>query len=228
MGSKAALSRCFFMKIQTYNIKGEKAGTAELPEGIFGVIWKPALVKQVYDGEMANKRRPWAHTKTRGEVSGGGRKPWRQKGTGRARHGSTRSPLWVGGGVSHGPRNERDYSVKINKKMRRRALLSLLSRKLKEKEVIVLDDFKLAQPKTKEVFNIFKNLRTAGDIYNLGIKGGKALLALAKGDAKKAVHNLPFVNFIEPRNLNVPALLQNKYLILDKSGIKELEKTYAV
>ena len=107
------------MKIETYNVKGEKIGTAELPEGIFGVAWKPALVKQVYDGEMANKRRPWAHTKTRGEVRGGGRKPWRQKGTGRARHGSIRSPLWVGGGVTHGPRKERSYEVKINKKMRR-------------------------------------------------------------------------------------------------------------
>lgn len=216
------------MKINTYNIKGEKAGTAELPEGIFGVAWRPALVKQVYDGEMANKRRPWAHTKTRGEVSGGGRKPWRQKGTGRARHGSIRSPLWVGGGVAHGPRKERSYEVKINKKMRRGALFSLLSRKLKEKEIILIDNFEITKPKTKEAFNIFKNLRSAGDIYNLGIKGGRALLALARGDAKKAVHNLPFVNYIEPRNLNVSALLQNKYLILDKSSIKELEKIHPV
>ncbi|KKS96543.1 50S ribosomal protein L4 [Candidatus Giovannonibacteria bacterium RIFCSPLOWO2_01_FULL_43_160] len=215
------------MKVNTYNIKGEKAETTELPEGIFGAAWKPALVKQVFDGEMANKRRPWAHTKTRGEVRGGGRKPWRQKGTGRARHGSTRSPLWVGGGIAHGPRNERDYSVKINKKMRRGALFSLLSRKLKDKEIILIDNFEMAKSKTREAFNIFKNLRTTGDIYNLGIKGGKALLALAKGDAKRAVHNLPFVNFIEPRNLNVSALLQNKYLILDKASIKELEKTYA-
>ena len=216
------------MKVNTYNIKGEKAGTTELPEGIFGAAWKPALVKQVFDGEMANKRRPWAHTKTRGEVRGGGRKPWRQKGTGRARHGSTRSPLWVGGGIAHGPRNERDYSVKINKKMRRGALVSLLSRKLKEKEIILIDNCEMAKPKTREAFNIFNNLRTAGGIYNLGVKGGKALLALVKGDAKKAVRNLPFVNFIEPRNLNVSALLKNKYLILDKSSVKELEKTYAV
>ena len=111
--------------------------------------------------------------------------------------------------------------------MRRGALFSLLSRKLKDKEIILIDNFEMAKSKTREAFNIFKNLRTTGDIYNLGIKGGKALLALAKGDAKRAVHNLPFVNFIEPRNLNVSALLQNKYLILDKASIKELEKTYA-
>ena len=217
----------FFMKIQTYNTKGEKAGTAELPEGIFGMAWKPVLVKQVFDGEMANKRRPWAHTKTRGEVSGGGRKPWRQKGTGRARHGSTRSPLWVGGGVAHGPRNERDYSVKINKKMRRGALLSLLSRKLKDKEIILIDNFKIAKPKTREVFNIFKNLRSEAEIYKIGEKGGRALISMPKAEEpKRAAKNLPYVSYIEPRNLNVMELLQNKYLILDKPGIKELETTF--
>src|SRR3989338_10864919 len=193
-----------FMKAEIYNIKGEKAGTAELPERIFGVAWKPALVKQVYEGEMANKRRPWAHTKTRGEVRGGGIKPWRQKGTGRARHGSIRSPLWVGGGVTHGPRKERSYEVKINKKMRRGALLSLLSRKLKDKEVVVLDEFKLAQPKTKEVFNIFKNLRSEAEIYKIGEKGGRALISLPKAEEpKRASKNLPFISYIEPRNLNI-------------------------
>ena len=224
------------MKAEIYNIKGEKAGTAELPERIFGVAWKPALVKQVYEGEMANKRRPWAHTKTRGEVRGGGIKPWRQKGTGRARHGSIRSPLWVGGGGSHGPRNERNYQVKINKKMRRGALLSLLSRKLKDKEVVVLDDFRLSSSKTKEAFGVFKNLRHSAKIYNIGIKGGRVLAALPArpaGGPKKAgierpLHNLPFVNYIEPRNLNIAELLNNKYLVLDQSSIKELEKTYAV
>jgi len=186
------------------------------------------LVRQVYDGEMANKRRPWAHTKTRGEVSGGGRKPWRQKGTGRARHGSTRSPLWVGGGVAHGPRNERDYSVKINKKMRRGALLSVLSRKLKDKEVVILDEFKLARPKTKEIFNIFKNLRSGAEIYKIGEKGGRALISLPKTEEpKRAAKNLQYVSYIEPRNLNIMELLQNKYLVLDKSAVGELEKTFA-
>ena len=213
------------MKTEVYNIKGEKAGTTELPERIFGVAWKPALVKQIFDGEMANRRRPWAHTKTRGEVRGGGRKPWRQKGTGRARHGSTRSPLWIGGGVSHGPRKERSYEVKINKKMKRGAMLSLLSRKLKDKEIIVLDNFQIKSPKTKEVFSIFKNLQRAAGIYRIGEKGGKALLATPREEGVlRATKNLPYASYIEPRNLNVMELLNNKYLVLDKSSIEEISK----
>ncbi|MBI2021045.1 50S ribosomal protein L4 [Candidatus Giovannonibacteria bacterium] len=215
------------MKVETYNTSGEKIGKADLPDRIFGARWNQALVKQVYDGEMANKRLPWAHTKTRGEVSGGGKKPWRQKGTGRARHGSIRSPLWIGGGVSHGPRNERSFKVKINKKMRRGALLSLLSKKLNEKEILVLDDFNLVNSKTKEIFTIFKNLREKAEAYRLGEKGGKTLLALLKNEnALRASKNLPYVNFIEPRNLNVIELLHNKYVVLDKLSIEELEKVF--
>lgn len=216
------------MKTDTYNIKGEKAGTLELPEMIFGVVWKPALVKQVYEGEQANKRLPWAHARTRGEVSGGGKKPWRQKGTGRARHGSTRSPLWVGGGKAHGPRNERDYSVKINKKMKRGALFSLLSKKLKEKEVVLVDNFVLSQPKTKEVFMVLKNLRETGKVYRIGEKGGKAILAVPREEkVLRASRNLQNISYIEPRNLNVAEVLHNKYLLLDKSGVEELAKIYS-
>src|SRR3989338_10813210 len=118
------------MKTDLYNMQNEKIGTVELPEAVFGVAWKPALVKQVVNAILANKRRPWAHAKTRAEVRGGGRKPWRQKGTGRARHGSTRSPIWSGGGKAHGPLSERDFSQKVNVKMRRVALFSVLSHKL--------------------------------------------------------------------------------------------------
>lgn len=215
------------MKTETYNIKGEKAGTTELPENIFGVDWKPALVKQVYAGEMANLRKPWAHTKNRGEVAGGGKKPWRQKGTGRARHGSTRSPLWVGGGISHGPRNERDYSVKINKKMKRGALFSLLSRKLKDKELVLVDNFGLKKPKTKEVFSVLKNLRDKAKMYRIGEKGGKAILAVPREEkVLRASRNLPNVSYVEPRNLNVAGLLNIKYLLLDITSIEELIKTY--
>lgn len=217
------------MKTDTYNLKGEKVGTAELPERIFDVPWKPALVKQVFAGEQANSRHPWAHSKTRGEVSGGGRKPWRQKGTGRARHGSTRSPLWVGGGVSHGPRAERDFSVKINKKMRRGALFSLLSKKLKDKELVLVDNFNLHDAKTKEVFSVFKNLREKSKVYRIGEKGGRTIVALPKeSNISRAARNLPFVSSVEPRNLNIVGLLNNKYLVLDKSSIIELEKTYAI
>src|SRR5581483_12233223 len=125
------------MKTDLYNLRNEKVGTAELPDAVFGARWNAAVVKQVLDAQLANRRRPWAHTKDRSDVQGGGKKPWRQKGTGRARHGSIRSPLWVGGGVSHGPRNERDYSQKVNKKMKRAALFVALSRKMKDDEIKV-------------------------------------------------------------------------------------------
>lgn len=218
----------FFMKIDTYNTQGKKAGKAELPDRIFGVAWKPALVKQVYDAEKANKRRPWAHTKNRGEVSGGGKKPWRQKGTGRARHGSTRSPLWVGGGVSHGPRNERSYEVKINKKMKRGAFFSVLSRKLKDNEVVLMDSFLPTTAKTKESVAIFKNLRETGNIYRIGAKGGRAIVAVPQNDSvQRSVNNLEYIKYIEPRNLNTSTLLDSKYVLFDINSISELTKTYA-
>ncbi len=215
------------MKTESFNTKGEKAEVLELPEKIFGVAWKPALVKQVYEGERRNQRIPWAHARTRGEVSGGGRKPWRQKGTGRARHGSTRSPLWVGGGKAHGPRNARDYSVKINKKMKRGALFSLLSRKLKEKEVVLMDNFGLTSAKTKEVFTVFKNLRSVAKVYRIGEKGGKAILAVPREEkVLRASRNLQNISYVEPRNLNVAEVLHNKYLLLDRSSVEELTKIY--
>ena len=215
------------MTTEMYNTKGEKAGEIDLPERIFGAPWKPVLVKQVFDGEEANKRHPWAHTKTRGEVRGGGKKPWRQKGTGRARHGSTRSPIWIGGGVSHGPRNERTFEVKINKKMKRGAFFSLLSKKLKENEVIFLSQFILEKPKTKEANNVFKNLRDNAKIYRIGQKGGKLIAAFSKNrETERSLRNLPFVSLAEPRNLNTSALLKNKYVIFDKSGVEELIKTF--
>ena len=217
------------MIVETYNTKGEKAGEIEIPERIFNVSWKPVLVKQVFDGEEANKRHPWAHTKTRGEVRGGGKKPWRQKGTGKARHGSTRSPIWRGGGVSHGPRKERSYEVKVNKKMKQGAFFSSLSRKLKDKEVVFLDKFVLEKPKTKAANLVFKNLRENTKIYRVGERGGKSLIAVPKNnEIEKSLRNLPFVVYAEPRNLNTSALLKNKYIIFDKSSIEELKKTYNV
>lgn len=217
------------MTVELYNIKGEKAGKIDLPDRIFDVPWKPILVKQVFDGEEANKRHPWAHTKTRGEVRGGGKKPWRQKGTGRARHGSIRSPIWIGGGVAHGPRNERSYEVKINKRMKRGAFFSSLSRKLKDKEIIFLDQFILENYKTKEANLVFKNLRNKANIYRIAEKGGKSLIALTKNkDIERSLRNLPFVSHVETRNLNTSMLLKNKYLVLDKSSIEELKKVYGI
>ncbi len=215
------------MIVETLNTKGEKSGEIELPERIFGVSWKPVLVKQVFDGEEANKRHPWAHTKTRGEVRGGGKKPWRQKGTGRARHGSIRSPIWIGGGVAHGPRNERSYEVKINKKMKRGALFSSLSKKLKDKEIIFIDKFILEKPKTKEANAVFSNLRKNAKVYRVGQKGGRVLVAVPKKEeTQRPLRNLTFVSCVEPRNLNTSYVLKNKYILFDKSSIEEIKNNF--
>ena len=118
------------MKTSLYNLKGEAIGEIDLPEKFFGYKWNPDLVHRVLMAQAANRRSPWAHAKGRGEVRGGGVKPWKQKHTGRARHGSIRSPIWKGGGVSHGPKKDRDYSQKVNKKMAKAAVFSVLSKKL--------------------------------------------------------------------------------------------------
>src|SRR6267143_2062670 len=119
------------MKTGLYNLKNEKVGTVDLPEGVFGVAWNPTLVHQVLTAQLANKRRPWAHAKTRAEVRGGGRKPWRQKGTGRARSGSTRSPVWVGGATVFGPQ-PRSYAYRLPRSARRTALCAALALKQRE------------------------------------------------------------------------------------------------
>ena len=215
------------MKIDTYNTKGEKIGTTELPDRIFGVRWNAALVKQVYDGERANARRPWAHTKDRSEVSGGGRKPWRQKGLGRARHGSIRSPIWVGGGVAHGPRKARSFEVKINKKMKSASVRALLSRKLNDGQVAVFDQFSISLPKTK---NVVMALRSIGN--NEAFKGiatrKKTLLAISRDiSIIRATRNAPYVFYTEPRNMTTTALLHTSYVVLDQSSLAELTKTFA-
>jgi large subunit ribosomal protein L4 len=127
------------MDAKIYNQKGKESGKVTLPDAVFAMQWNADLVHQVAVGMMSNARDPIAHTKTRGEVRGGGKKPWQQKGLGRARHGSSRSPIWVGGGVAHGPRNDKNYTKKINKKMKTAALYSILSKKLKDNEIIFLD-----------------------------------------------------------------------------------------
>src|SRR3989338_1467401 len=132
-----------------YNQKGEKSGTYLLPAEIFGLPWNADLVHQIMHSQQLNARANTAHTKDRGDVRGGGKKPWQQKGTGRARHGSRRSPIWVGGGVAHGPTVEKNYGRKINKKMREKALFTVLSQKVRDNEILFLSGLKLESPKTK-------------------------------------------------------------------------------
>ena len=206
------------MKAELYNQKGEKIKDIELPKSIFGLKWNADLVHQVAVSMMANKRRPWAHAKDRGEVSGGGRKPWRQKGLGRARHGSIRSPIWVGGGVAHGPTKEKDYSKKINKKMKKKAFLTVLSQKHRDGEIVFLDKIILPEPKTKFASEIVKALSKIKGLEKLVSKRkNRAVIALSKKDreAELGFRNLAGCKVLEARNLSVLDLLNYKYIIID-------------
>ena len=153
------------LEATVYNQEGKNVDTVKLPENIFALPWKADLVHQVVVSLMSNKRTNLAHTKTRGEVRGGGKKPWQQKGLGRARHGSTRSPIWVHGGVAHGPRKDKNYDRKVNKKMKAKALFTILSKKFRDNEVFFLDNLKTSAPKAKEGLAVLKNLSK--------IKGGE-------------------------------------------------------
>lgn len=168
------------MNAKVYSREGKETGEIKLPETVFGVAWNPDLVHEVVVGMQANARENTAHTKDRSEVSGTGAKPWRQKGTGRARHGSRRSPIWTGGGVTFGPRNERVYSVKINKKVRAKALASVLSKKFTEQEVLFVDSLAIAEPKTKEAKTILTAIAKGSGQESLATKRkNTALVVLA-------------------------------------------------
>ncbi|MEK9160960.1 MAG: 50S ribosomal protein L4 [Patescibacteria group bacterium] len=200
-----------------YAMDGSQAGTIALPVELFGVQWNADLVHQVVIGMQANARPTVAHTKFRGEVSGGGKKPWKQKGTGRARHGSTRSPIWVGGGTTHGPRAERVYSVKINKKMRTAALFSVLSRKLKDGEVIFVEKLSFSTPKTAEAKKALVAISKAANVGLVSKRKNAALIALSSNDAaaKKSFRNLGNVMSEEIRNLNPVDVMTRRYLVIE-------------
>jgi large subunit ribosomal protein L4 len=216
------------LTISVYNLEGEKTGTIKLPKKIFGLEINNDLIYQAVNIQLANRRTPLAHTKSRADVRGGGRKPWRQKGTGRARHGSIRSPIWKGGGVTFGPRKEKVFAKKINKKAKRKALFMALSSKVKDKELIVLDKLELKEPKTElmaEILNkIFKKKPTPAVVEQATI-----LITTSKKDEGiiRASRNLAYAKTISANSLNVIDLLSFKYLLLDKEGIKLIEKTYA-
>ena len=202
------------MEAKIYDNKGKEKGTLTLSASVFGFPWNAELVRQVSLSERANARKVLAHTKDRSEVSGGGKKPWQQKGTGRARHGSSRSPIWVGGGISHGPRKDRDYMEKINKKAKRKAVLAILSQKLKDGEIFFMDEAKT------------KNAREI--LGNMPLGNSSALVILPRKDAPtwRALRNLKNVSIKEARNLNASDLLSNKFLIIPKDASKVLEETF--
>ncbi|HVX91488.1 MAG TPA: 50S ribosomal protein L4 [Candidatus Paceibacterota bacterium] len=201
-----------------YAMDGSQKGTVKLPENLFNVKWNADLVHQVVVGMQANARNVIAHTKHRGEVRGGGKKPWKQKGTGRARHGSSRSPIWKGGGVTHGPRNERVFEVKINKKMRRAAFLSVLSRKAKDGEVIFIEKLAMSVPKTKDAKSMLTAVAKAAGANALVAKHkNAAIVAFSEpNDAvKKSFRNIGNIALEEVRNLNPVDLMTNRYLVIE-------------
>jgi large subunit ribosomal protein L4 len=201
------------MESVVYNSKGEKAGKVDVPESIFGVRWNADLLHTVVTAMQANNRTPVAHTKDRSEVRGGGKKPWKQKGTGRARHGSSRSPIWKGGGVTHGPRNEKSYAQKINRQARQKALLVALSRKWKDGEIIFMDSLEMSAPKTAEATKVIANLTKAGFKFK---KYNSALIALPERHSAtvKSFANIGNFNVEEVRTLNPVNVLSSKYLII--------------
>lgn len=207
------------METQIYNQKGKSIGKFELPESIFGVPWNGDLVHQVVTAMQANARTPVAHTKTRGEVRGGGRKPWKQKGTGRARHGSSRSPIWKGGGVTHGPRNEKSYDQKINKKMKAKALYTVLSEKLRKGQLMFVEELNLKTIKTKDAVSIMNDLSTIKGFERMigGKKPNTYISVPAKGDIlKKSFANIATVEIDEVRNMNPVDLLTYRYIIISQ------------
>ena len=214
------------MKTDVYNLKNEVVGNMELPDAVFGAKWNAVLVQQVLEAQSANARVPWAHVKDRSEVRGGGKKPWRQKGTGRARHGSIRSPIWVGGGKAHGPRNERDYSQKVNKKMKRVALFAVLSRKAKDGELKVLDTLAIESPKTK----LAASALTAIVAPKKGDKRFDALLVSGSDNKNlfRATSNLQKTQAIGADSLNIYDILNHKHLFIEKSAVEVIEKHYTI
>lgn len=216
------------MEAKIYNQKGTEVGTINLPAKVFAAKWRADLVHQVVDGMRSNKRAGTADTKDRGEVRGGGRKPWKQKGTGRARHGSSRSPIWVGGGVTHGPLAEKNYKRKISRKMRAQALFSVLSKKLKDNEIIFVDSLAASSIKTKSAVDVAKNLSKASGFKPLAnSKTPRVLTALFGRDEKteKSFRNLPQLELVFLKNLNPLDILNYQYLLIENpiEAVKFLE-----
>ena len=204
------------METTVYNQKAEAVGKIKLPENVFGLKWNADLVHQVVTGLASNERAGTAHARGRGDVSGGGKKPWKQKGTGRARHGSTRSPIWKGGGVTHGPIKDKVYTKKINKKMKAKALFTVLSDKVKNGEVLFIDQLTLNEFKTKTANEIVKKFAKIKGFEKLTNSKKRACLAFCtRADTVfRSFKNIPSVYLEDVKNLNPLEVMRYKYLIL--------------
>ena len=203
--------------VSVYNIEGKEVGSIELNDAVFGVEVNEHLVHMAVVNQLANNRQGTQSAKTRSEVSGGGRKPWRQKGTGHARQGSTRSPQWTGGGVVFAPK-PRDYSFKMNKKEKRIALLSALSSKVADNKIVVLDAFNLDEVKTKKFAEVMSNLKV-----------DRALVVI-EGENKNVVlsgRNIPTVKVSATNEINTYDVLKYETLVVTKAAVEKLEEVYA-
>ena len=201
--------------VSVYNMEGNEVGTLELNDAVFGVEVNEHLVHMAVVRQLANKRQGTQKAKTRSEVSGGGRKPWRQKGTGRARQGSTRAPQWTGGGVVFAP-VPRDYSFKMNKKERRIALKSALTTRVQENKLVVLDELKLDAIKTKDMQNVLNNLKVE-----------KAMVVTDNENVIVSARNIPNVITASVGTLNVFDILKYNTVVLDKAAVAKVEEVYA-
>ncbi len=207
------------MKVSTYNQEGKEIKDIELEGSIFDLELNNDLVHQVVVSQMSNRRQGSAHSKDRGDVSGGGKKPWRQKGTGRARHGSIRSPLWRGGGITFGPRNTKDYKKRIPKEMKRKALFMALSAKAKDGELFVIDNLKTEDHKTKTIKKIIDSFNFSGSI-----------LIVLPGYDKNIVlgaQNLPKVETMPAKNITALELLSFKNILITADAIEVIKETFA-
>ncbi|GIW65906.1 MAG: 50S ribosomal protein L4 [Candidatus Parcubacteria bacterium] len=213
------------MNLKVYNQQGQEIDEIEV-NGIFDSLkFNPDLVHQVMRWQILNNYYPWAHTKTRAEVSGGGRKPWRQKGTGRARHGSIRSPIWRGGGISFGPRKDKIRAIRINKKMKRKAILMVLAEKMRRDYVKVLDTLIPSKFKTKIMDKILSNFLEKRRTKK---KRESALIVIPDNnkDLIRSIRNLSYADAIEARNLNILSLLNHKYIFLEPKSLEVIKETF--
>jgi len=208
------------MKVPFYNKEGEKVGEIELNEEVFGQKLNPDLVHQAVIYYLSQRRKPIAKTKDRSEVRGGGRKPWPQKETGRARHGSIRSPLWRHGGVTFGPTPQKKYQKKLPKKMKIKALKMVLSQKLRDNEIIIVDKLDVEEPKTKVAKKILENLsKVQKDILK---KRVGFILAKAQKSLLRCIKNLPKVATLPFHSINLIFLLENKFIVIEKEAIEKI------
>lgn len=221
------------VKLNVYNQNAEVGGEIKLSDKVFNLDINNDLIHQALVAQMSNERQVLAHTKTKSEVRGGGKKPWRQKGTGRARAGSSRSPIWIGGGVTFGPRKDRNFSKKINKKMKQKALMMVLSDRVKNKNILVVDKLEMKEYKTRSL-NDFLNKLHLNFNNNLENKENKktrkSILFINNKKNKEFLfsgRNLPGVEIITLENINIVDLLKKKNLIISQDAIKSINERYS-